>query len=190
MQGAGVNVQFSRDAGARRARYMTTLCSAGLTGSAPPCAKKTGGVPAGMRRLAASSSLSRLRVARIDRNGEVRPATHLVDVVDRLIGPLVEARRGRDREMAPRREADDARQPAENAVDEGAWDSPFTKVTRTETESLLLRRLAGLQQPGPGRLPVSLGVEAREACWDRINGYLSCLRSIPSRSFNRDSPFK
>src|SRR5262245_55132034 len=52
--------------------------------------------------------LLRLQIARIDRNSEIRPAAHLVDVIDRLIGPLVEARRSGDCEMASRRKSDDA----------------------------------------------------------------------------------
>src|SRR5713101_5955916 len=48
------------------------------------------------------------QIARIDRDREVRPATYLVDLVDRLVGALVEVGRRRHGQVAARREAEDA----------------------------------------------------------------------------------
>src|SRR5688572_2922667 len=49
-----------------------------------------------------------LEIARIDGNGEVRPATDFVNAVDGFVRSLVEVCGRRDSEMAPGREADDA----------------------------------------------------------------------------------
>src|ERR1051326_7864374 len=49
-----------------------------------------------------------LQVTWINQNGEVRPATGLIDVVDRRIGALLEARCCGDRQMAARRKADNS----------------------------------------------------------------------------------
>jgi len=42
----------------------------------------------------------RLQVARIDSNGEVRPATDFVHIIDRLVSPLLEARCRCNRQVA------------------------------------------------------------------------------------------
>src|SRR5262249_19791591 len=73
--------------------------------------------------------LFRLQVARIDRNGEIGPATHLVNVIDRLIGALVEVRRGGNCEMASRRKADDA--------DALRVDAPFLGLAAHEAHGAL-----------------------------------------------------
>src|SRR5207249_938655 len=59
----------------------------------------------------------RLEVTRIDRNGEVRPATDFIHVIDRLVGPLFEACRRCDRQMAARRKTHDP--------DSLGMDAPF-----------------------------------------------------------------
>ena len=56
-----------------------------------------------------------LQIARITQDGEIGPATDLVDGVDRLILPLGEIGGGRQREMAAGREADDADPPGVDA---------------------------------------------------------------------------
>src|SRR5262249_53213189 len=49
-----------------------------------------------------------LQVARIGRDGEVRSAADLVDVVERLVGPFLKARCRGDRQVSPRRETNHA----------------------------------------------------------------------------------
>ena len=48
------------------------------------------------------------QIAWIDRDREVRPATYLVDLIDRLVGALVEVGRRRHGQVPARREAEDA----------------------------------------------------------------------------------
>src|SRR6266516_4043737 len=47
-------------------------------------------------------------IARIDSDGKVRPATYLVDLVDRFVGALVEMRRRCHGKVPARRETKDA----------------------------------------------------------------------------------
>src|SRR5262249_41472306 len=70
-----------------------------------------------------------LQVARVDRNGEVRAATDLVDLVGRLVGPLLEPGRGRDCEVAAGRESDDA--------DAIGCDAPLLRLAADEADGAL-----------------------------------------------------
>src|SRR5439155_15467795 len=49
-----------------------------------------------------------LQVTGVEGDGEVGPATDLVDLVHRFVRPLLEARRRRDRQVAAGREPDNA----------------------------------------------------------------------------------
>src|SRR5262245_36522225 len=85
--------------------------------------------------------LLRLEIPRVREDREVRPATDFVDVVLRLIGSLLEARRRGDREMAARGEADHA--------DALGIDAPVARLAADEADR-------------------ALGVLKRPARWDTL----------------------
>src|SRR5262249_39738247 len=84
-----------------------------------------------------------LQVARIDPDGGVRAAADLVDVVDWLVGSLLEARCGGDCRVAPRREADHA--------DSFRVDAPLLRLAADQADGAL-----GVLEWAPGRLSLGL----------------------------------
>jgi len=105
MSGRGVNVQLRRDTGflQRKVHQHTVLRRA--YDIIPTMGKENR--RRSSRDTQAGSDLVfvlRLQVARINSNGEVRPATDCVHVIDWLVGSPVEARYRRNRKVAACRE--------------------------------------------------------------------------------------
>ena len=107
-----------------------------------------------------------LQVARIGRDGEVRPAADLVDVVDRLVGSLLEARRRGDGQMAARREADHA--------DALRIDAPLLGLAAHQADGPL-----GILERASGRLAFGLVGAARHPVLEDDAGH--ALRIQPGR---------
>ena len=92
-----INVQLRRDAGALQGLVHDDAMIRVANDIVTAVRQKNRGRPS--RDAQARSKLVLvlgLQVARIGQDGEVRPAADLVDVIDRLVGSLFEARRRRD----------------------------------------------------------------------------------------------
>ena len=140
MGGSCVDVQFRRNAGSLECEIHqhTVLGRADVIGPAVReedrrCSRRD--VQAGGEFVLVFS----LQVARIDGDGEVRPASGFVRVIERFVGPPFEVRRGGNRQVATRRETDDAdslgvktplRGPATHEAEGPLWGSSSRRGTR------------------------------------------------------------
>ena len=107
--GRGIDVQLRRDAGALQGQVRDHAVIGAADDIVPAVRQKDRG------RLSRDPQPRReillvlgLQIARIAQDGEIGPATDFVGVVDRFIRPLLETGGRRQRQVAARRETDDA----------------------------------------------------------------------------------
>src|SRR5258705_14009933 len=104
MRGVGVNVQLSRHASPlQREVHEYAILRRTDDILAPVHEEKWRRIRWDMKARGKFLLILRFEIAGIDRNRQVRSATDFVNVIDGVVGSLVEARRGRRHQMPTRR---------------------------------------------------------------------------------------
>src|SRR5439155_14824291 len=167
--GAGIDVQLCRDAGLpqRQIHDYAMLRGTDNVGSAVR-EKDWGRLGWDVQAWRQLVLVLGLQVARINHNGEVRPTTDFVDIVDRFIGSLLKAGGRGDGQMAARRETANT-----NAL----WiDAPIVGFAPDQTDSAL-----SVLQGSLGWLALGLPGAARHSIFENDAGHAQGIH--PGRNF-------